>query len=536
MNRLDIPFNIDLLVFTDKVTSLVKPITSLDVFEGMTKNFHPDGLFSTVIFGNVGTDVRYKKFSYIDLKIPILHPIVYNAYTSVKRLYADILASKVFVLWDEEKLDFVPSTSLEGFTGYAYFMEHRKKIAFDAPSSDTRTETLKLIEKYKDKCELDKIYVMPAAYRDLEIDENGRESSDEINKLYYKLLAVSNTISKNTAQMSERSYNSQRNSLQLTYNALYESVLNIVQGKKNLFTGKWASRKIWNGTRNVISSMHVKMHDLDKGDGVGINDTVVGLYQFAKAALPITRHQLKKYFLEKVFPSVSAPATLIDKKTLLSKKVYVKPETYNVWMSNEGLDKMLTAFKEESSRHRYIEVEGHWLGLTYKDGNRIQHLNGIEYAPKGTKSNQVTPITYAELIYTALAFVYKDYPAFVTRYPIVSSRSTYPSFVYLKTTTKSIAASLVDDNESVLVDLPEYPLYGSPFYNTLSPHTSRLALLGADFDGDTSSFNVAYTEDAKKEVTQLLKSKSFYLGPDGEFKINFNSDTLQYVMHNLTGD
>lgn len=481
VTNLEIPFNIDLLIFQEKTLALLKPVTSLDIYSGLTKNFHPDGLYSSIIFGNVGTAERAKKFSYIDLKISILHPIVYNAYTSVKRLYADIMASKAFVVWDDSISDFKVSNSLEGFTGYAYFMEHRKKIQFEEPSSDTRRETLKLIEKYKDRCELSKIYVMPAGYRDLEVDDSGRETSDEINSLYYKLIAVSNTISKSTVEISEKSYNSQRNSLQITYNNLYESVLNVVQGKKNLFTGKWASRKIWNGTRNVISSINMQITELDKpGKGLGINDTVVGLYQYAKAALPVTRHQLKKFLLEAVFPSVSAPATLVDKKTLLSKKQHVHPDTYNSWMSNEGLDKMLTSFKEESYRHRPIEVEGNYLALVYRDSARIQVLHGIEFAPQGTKPKDCHPITYAELIYISLAFVYRDYPGFVTRYPIVTSRSTYPSYVHLKTTSTGESLTLVDDNERELVKLPEYPIMGAPFYNSLSPGTARIGFLGAD--------------------------------------------------------
>lgn len=481
VTNLDIPFNIDLLIFQEKTLLLLKPVTSLSIFDGVTKNFDPEGLYSTVIFGNVGTSERAKKFSYIDLKISILHPIIYNAYVSVKRLYADIMASRVFVVWDTEINDFKVSNSLEGFTGYEYFLEHRKNIQFEEPSSDTRKETLKLIEKYKDRCELSNIYVMPAGYRDLEVDDSGRETSDEINKLYYKLLAVSNTISKSTVEISPKSYNQQRNSLQVTYNALYESVLNVVQGKKNLFTGKWASRKIWNGTRNVISSMDMQITQLDKpGKGLDINDTVVGLYQYAKAALPITRHQLKKFLLESAFPAVSAPAVLVDQKTLLSKRVHVSPDTYNAWMSNEGLDKMLTSFKEESYRHRPIEIEGNYLALVYRSINRIQVLHGIEFAPQGTKPQECHPITYAELIYIALAFVYRDYPGFVTRYPIVTSRSTYPSRVHLKTTSTSESLTLVDDNERELVKLHEYPIRGEPFYNSLSPSTACIGFLGAD--------------------------------------------------------
>ena len=72
------PFNIDLLILDKNKTKQLKPITKLNIFETSSQNFDPDGLYSTEIFGPVGSELRNDSFAYIDLKIKILHPLVYQ--------------------------------------------------------------------------------------------------------------------------------------------------------------------------------------------------------------------------------------------------------------------------------------------------------------------------------------------------------------------------------------------------------------------------------------------------------------------------
>ena len=55
-----LPFNISILELTDETLKYLKPVTSLDTFEGSSKNFHDDGLFSVSIFGKVGDPSRMR--------------------------------------------------------------------------------------------------------------------------------------------------------------------------------------------------------------------------------------------------------------------------------------------------------------------------------------------------------------------------------------------------------------------------------------------------------------------------------------------
>lgn len=485
MQRLDLPFNIDLLFLTDKDAANLRPVKALDTFSGSQKQFHEDGLYSNQIFGVVGTNARSTRVSYIDLRVPIIHPTLCKTIIKMKAFYKEILSGREFAKWDPEIGDFIKSDVVDGKTGYEFFISHLPKLSIAEKDSVTREQAISLFEKYRDKLFISKLLVLPAGLRDLEIDEYGRATSDEVNALYYKLIAISNTINPSSAKASIESYNPQRISLQNTVNEIYEYFSKIIEGKKNLMMGKWASRKIFNGTRNVITSMNVMTTELSNPRNIGFNDTMMGTYQTSKALLPVTVYQLKMGFLDTCFTSPGAPALLTDKESLRSIRTILPSSIYNDWISTEGLEKFLTHFKEESVRQEPVMVDGHYLGLTYcgPDGT-FAFIHGIDELPEGRLESDCHPITHMELLYGALYKVAHDYPVFVTRYPITGVGSVYPSYVYLKSTVKY--DERIELNPDTWEPYPDkrtayqFPRRDSSSFNSLSPHTSRYSRLGAD--------------------------------------------------------
>lgn len=477
------PFNIELFIPT-QLDALYPKITSLDTYLSNTKNFHPDGLYSTTIFGIVGTPDRDSKFAYIDIKAPILHPIIFKAFSEMKVFYKDIMFSKEFAIWDSNINDFVKANPIDGETGYEFFIKHFRDINIEEKNSTKREQTIRLLDKYKDNCLVDKIFVIPAGYRDLEVDRNGRESSDEVNSLYYKILATSNTINPALLNISPEAYNTQRISLQNTFLEIYEYYYNIISGKKNLMMGKWATRKTFNSTRNVITSTNTVSYDLDSKNNLTINDTCVGLYQTLKAILPVTINKIRNKFVSECFTSLGVPALLTNKKTLMSERVDISNKELEKWLTNEGIEKLINLYREESIRHKPVMVEGYYLGLIYKGpDSTFKLIHGIEELPEGRSKDDCYPITYTELLYSAIYDVANGFPATVSRYPITGVGSIYPSMVYLKTTSKSESRSeLGPDWKAIGNDkiAKEFPISGSSFYNSMSPSSSRLAGLGGD--------------------------------------------------------
>lgn len=538
MSNLAIPFNVSLLVLNDSMLQGVKPIRSLDIFQGMTKNFHEDGLFSQSIFGRVGDESRNRRFSYIDIKIPIFHPIIFNTLVSLKRLYGEIIAGKTYAIFDKSINDFVKSNQLDGKTGFHFFVQHWNQIKFEQRASQSRDLNIKLINKYKDKQFVSKIVVMPAGLRDYEIDANGKEQEDEINTLYRKLLSISNSISLNTFSYSPELLDSGRYALQQTFNAIYDYLKSNVEGKKKLYMGKWTTRGIFNGTRNVITTTNTPINKLGNKGNPGFNDTIIGLYQYLKASLPVSKYQIKNDFLSKVFTGPNTPAFLIDKKTLHKKQVMIKPKDYDLWMSDEGLDKIISIFGEESIRHRPLEISDCYMGLIYKDDKSFKVFQDIDELPDSFDKSKVSPLTFTELLYIAVYPHYKKYPAFVTRYPITGFGSIIPSTLLLKTTIKTVELYPLNDQWEYDDSLPiayQFPTHSS-FFNSVAIAPNKLKGLGADFDGDTVTVMVLYTEESIREIHKKLNSRSFYVNTSGNISFSLNTDTVEYLLQNLTGD
>lgn len=518
---------------------LVTPVSSLDIYESRSStNFHPQGLYSTQIFGAIGTQARSSQYSYIDLKISVFQPVFYKALIKLKPFYQDIMSGREFAIFDPNTSDFVRADAVSGFTGFDYFVTHFKKLKFEQRTSTVREQNIILYEKNKDTALTRYVYVIPAMYRDLEIDDDGRESSDEVNSLYYKAVAIAKTINDKTTDVAPEVYNKQRFSLQMAYLEIYELLLNVIKGKKNMIMGKWASRKVFNGTRNVLTASTKKVTVLGDPTNLTSNDTQVGLFQFAKAILPLTRHLIKNGFSYKIFSNLDTPATLCDPETLKTKKVMVDAHEFNQWMTNDGIETMINIYREQSTRERPIMIQGCYAGLIYRGrGDVFKFISGIDQIPQEWEDGEVLPINMTEMLYICMYARASDTPGTVTRYPVASDRSIYPSMTYLNSTIQSKAMYQLNDNWEVDKTLPvakEFPIRGSDTFNSLSPHPNRLKKLNADHDGDTGSFIALVTEEAIAEIKMRMKQKMFFIGPDGKFVTNLNTDTVDFVLKNMS--
>ena len=181
MEKVAIPFNIALLPVDERTLAKLKPVTTADIFDGMSKNFHNDGLYSTVIFGKVGDEMRKRLFAFIDIKLSVFHPIIYKSLVSLKKMYGEILNGKLFAVWDDEIKDFVKSTPMDGETGFEFFMRHWTEIEFQRRPSDIREENIKLVEKYRKELSAStpsKVVVLPAGLRDFEVKGDCRYSEE----------------------------------------------------------------------------------------------------------------------------------------------------------------------------------------------------------------------------------------------------------------------------------------------------------------------------------------------------------------------
>lgn len=484
MNPNLLPFNLDLLIPTESDIKSIQPIKVLDIFSGQSKNFHSEGLFSTEIFGKVGEEKRNRLFSYIDLRMKVFHPVIFNAIVDLKGLYGEILSGKTYAIFDKNTNNFIESDIINGNTGYSFFVSNFEKLKFEERPSPKREFNIKLVNKYRTNALIDKFIVLPAGLRDYTIDENNKPSEDEINNLYRKILSIS-LIANNVTKASIEHLDNSRYSLQVEINNIYEYIINLLQGKNKLVLGKWASRKIYNSTRNVITSYIPDTSTLLGPRTISVNQTAVGLYQYLRAIAPLAIQKIRDTYLSKVFVGPSSPAILVNKKTFKKEIVNINPKYFDEWMTYEGIEKILAKFGEENLRHDFLEIEDHYVGLIYLGNDKTyKFIQDIDELPDNRKEEakyNVRPISFTELLYMSVCNSSKDMPCFVTRYPITGYGSIYPSYVYLKTTVKSeIRLELNDNWETIDNGAIEFPIYGESFFNSLSPSPSHLKRLTAD--------------------------------------------------------
>lgn len=535
----DLPFNISLLIPDRGMIRTLRPTKVIDIYDQSGVNFHDDGLYSVSTFGRVGTEDRDRVFSYIDLKTQILHPEIFYNLVQLKGLYGEIMASQKYAYFDEELKDFVAADAITGETGYGFFMSHWKKTQFKRTNSDLRDLRIEFIEKYKEHSAIGQLLVMPAGLRDIEITDLGQTREDDINAFYKKMISAANAISDSNVDQNISIYDVPRWTMQRVINQLYDYILLTIKGKQGWFQRKWGSRNTINGTRNVVTAMDTSVPYLDSPDAIEVSDTLIGFSQVLRGALPFTLHGLNRGILGQTFGVEADQVLLTNRKTLKAEYVDVTFELQDRYMSRQGVEKFVNKFYLPKLRNRAVVIEDRYLGLMYEDDNFFKVFKDIDDLPEGFSRKNVKPLTLSDVLYTSTYDLYRKLVGTVTRYPITGTGSIYPTFYKVRTTEKSSKKTPLDDQwqpiESETVH--NFPDRGpNPIWlESLVPHITRIAGLSMDFDGDTGSSPILYSEEAQNEVTAFYKRAASYITADKKLITSANNDTVALVVANLTG-
>lgn len=545
MKKALLPFNITLLIPNQRQLSMLGQVTSHEIFEGLGGNFHEKGLFSVEIFGRIGSSERESRFGYIELGLPVIHPVVYRNILKLKSFYEQIILGKAYAVFDSELKDFIPANELVGQTGYTFFYDNWQKVEFKSTQSSIRLNRLQLIDKYKSNCVLKQFLVCPAAYREVEIDAYGRTTMDEVNEMYRRLLQQSRDVPEYFGPNDDMSiYDRKRVALQNTVMEIYGHFEQLLSGKGGFIQANWASRKVFNGTRNVISSLDTNAADLDLPNRPKFKDVAIGLYQGAVSVKPKTIYGMRSTIIGDVFDTLTQRVELINKKTLKLEWVDVGTEVLDRWATPDGLEKVINELKVVEQRSRAIEIEGHYLALVYKDDkSNFKVFRDITDMPKGLSREHVYPLTYSELVYLSGLSMWNTTVGFVTRYPIENYNSSIPCRMYLKTTVKGELRHQLGWDWKRDPDLPlalEYPIFElnkpAQWHDSISLPPATLAPLTADFDGDTTSWIACYSNESIAECNKFFKSRLAYIQAGGGMAFSLDIHTLNLTLRYMTGE
>lgn len=475
-------FNLDLLILDDQMAKQMKEVKSLAIFQSSKKEFDPEGLFSVQIFGPIGHEQRSQMPAYIDLKIPILHPLVFRTLISLKAAYLDILEGKTLVKFDSNLGDFVTDT--KGETGYTYFMKYLEKIKWENASDSTQREfRIELIKKYGNKASMfSKWLVIPAGLRDYTIDDKGQPSEDGINNLYRKLLATAQML-KNTRLVDDGSniLDNIKLKIQKITVEIYEYIEKLMDGKGKFIQHRWANRSIAYGTRNVITSVPSPVTDLSDPNRPTANHTIIGIGQYIKGIGPIAMNKIHTKFINKIMTADIDQAYLIDPKTLQTKLVRVSPKERESWLSLEGLSDTLDKLLYDEIITSEIHIADCYPCMIADKGDEIFVIFDTGNLPEGITLKDLRPITYMEMAYIAVCDTLNKYIGLLTRYPVLGLGSIYPTRLYVRTTINGRKVKIHINNETYVVN--EYPVLGLKTHRAFSAHYSHLGRLDADHDG-----------------------------------------------------
>jgi len=163
----------------------LKPVTTTEYFS-KPGEYHPDGLFSEIIFGPEESKERKTTFSYIELNATVIHPSAYMLLIQLDRKFENFISAQETYSVDSKGM-LVEDPN--GETGITAFKKLLPKIKLRG-GTDTRDKFVKKINDADKEGTLfiDIVPVIPPPQRDAYEDEKGMWNFDPLNDYYVAII------------------------------------------------------------------------------------------------------------------------------------------------------------------------------------------------------------------------------------------------------------------------------------------------------------------------------------------------------------
>lgn len=537
-------FNVRVMDVKDFIKRhLCQEVKSTFITEPSSRQFHHEGVFSEDIFGQLNTPDRLSRFGYINLNTTIIAPVLFRMVKTLAPWHIDVMAGRQKAFFNHRTGELTKSNTDEGDTGYSFYIEIFPFIKFTESKSISRSEKIDVLNKTRKTGLYMSYLVEPAGLRDVMEDQSGRQTIEDINKLYIQLLAYTKSLSSNP---TSRIYDPIRFNIQSKAVEIYAYIDNLIDGKRGFLRGQFGHRNIALGTANVITATSYSANSPDDPQFLKPTDTRIGLYQCMKGNQPTIIHYLKTVFFNDTF-GTDLDQTIIpltDPKSLQLVYAEVTEEEREHFVNEDEIVSMISRYQSFDFRTQPVTVydvsgKKHYLRMLYDDGKNVSLFRSIDdlksFKPD-FKSEYIRPMTYVDMFYMS------SYPAllgkycFITRYPVLGDGSCYPSGIHIATTTPARVVNFRDisGHSPFTLTLPEYPILGKPYVDGVSLASPRLAGLGADHDGDRVSVNFVLTEDANAEVAEYLDSPRSMVDTNANLISSSSTDLIDYALFALS--
>ena len=441
-----------------KVDEFIKTYQCLEVTNPVYfSNGRPneDGLFSSTIFGDIGSEERRSRFGYINLHGKFLQPIIYKILTSLDSRIDSIISGTEFYTVDAKGN--LVEDGVKGQTGLDFLYKNIEKIKFQSSDSEVRKTKLKLLAGLKkDDMFTDKWLVIPAFLRDYNPSGSAMEV-DACNDIYSKIIRIASSLDGTTLSFLA---NNSKASIQKLLVQLYTDFTEGLAHKKGIIRRSLMGKSVDYATRSVITAPKVNAKTYDQIEvkfgytGVPLSQLVTLFYPFfvkyIEDFIKIHREELTRF------------------KTPEGEDIYIdNPEEQ---FSAKGIEKMLEGYIKN--------IEGRFASLTVKD--KKGNLHPVHIFSDQLKRN----FTLTDILYIAAVDICADKHVFVTRYPVENFLNIYPSKIKILSTKDTVEMKLPDRYlKNYPVIYPDYPVREEVFVDSVRPSLLVLGALGADFDG-----------------------------------------------------
>ena len=232
-----------------KATAHLKPVTSTEYTIGKTNSFHPDGLFSEVIFGSKESPDRKRTFSYIELHCKVMHPSLIKP---IERLNKKIiLAITRKAAYKLDKGGMLIEDKAGEINSLNSVIKNFEKILSRKEEDQYRIDLRNMVLAYHKRglAFIDQCLVMPAGFREADVDDiHGGLRIPAVNDYYFKIIRHSmqiQSLSVNSGPM----YDILSQKMQQLIDDLYEFLISKISkkegivrqsilGKRSDFTGR----------------------------------------------------------------------------------------------------------------------------------------------------------------------------------------------------------------------------------------------------------------------------------------------------------
>lgn len=413
----------------------------------------PGSLFDPNIFGrNEETKV---KSGYINLQGHFIDPSTY-IYVS-RRLFRDlpylVNGDKKVIINDKGILEFSP----DGSTGLTWLYENYGKFKFKDKKSD--------LDKFaKEDFFIDKLYVLPLHYRDINTTE-GTIKIDELNDLYIQLIRNTN-FKKRLANKSNMDTFFIDMKIQGTLVAICEYIANMLNFKTGAMRQMAMGRNVDNSSRIVISAPDIRMKDV-----IGKNRVRLGY-----SAIPL-HHIINMYPVH----VISATHRILNYFYDLGLMKNISHEEFEIYFNDDFIKSKMEAYYY-SYKDRSSYVEG-------PNGERF--IFDFKFIDEDGKESKFTRgITYLELFFLAVLEFKDKVRVQQTRYPVTDKGSSIVGKFNILTTNINEGNLEIYHNNTKLYDIEDIcnitPFIDNPksfiYEETQKMSNLNLSSSGADYD------------------------------------------------------